>query len=65
MIREERDLVLIIPTTMIDYEKQEDFLDELVSWLRSAQSSLRSEELFEDVDDIITEVTYKMKELKE
>ena len=50
---------------MIDYEKQESFLDELVSWLRSAQSSLRSEELFEDVDDIITEVTYKMNELKE
>ena len=50
---------------MIDYEKQERFLDELVSWLRSAQSSLRSEELFEDVDDIITEVTYKMKEFKE
>ena len=50
---------------MTDYDKQEDFIDELISWLKSAHSSLRSEELFEDVDDIINEVKAKMQELKE
>ena len=50
---------------MTDYDMQEDFIDELISWLKSAHSSLRSEELFEDVDDIINEVKAKMQELKE
>ena len=49
---------------MNDYDKQEYFIEELISWLKSAHSSLRSEELFEDVDDIINEVKAKMHELR-
>ena len=49
---------------MVDYEEQEDFLDELIDSMKSMRYNVRREELFEDVDEIITEVTYKMKELK-
>lgn len=48
----------------INYDRQEEFLEELIDSLRSMKASARSEELFEDIDDIITEVKETMNELK-
>ena len=48
----------------INYDRQEEFLEELIDSLHSMKASARSEELFEDIDDIITEVKEKMNELK-
>ena len=48
----------------INYDRQEEFLEELIDSLRSMKASARSEELFEDIDDIITEVKETMNQLK-
>ena len=46
-----------------DYDKQEDFLDELIDGVKSMRECAREEELFESIDSIIEEVDEKMKEL--
>ena len=48
----------------IDYDRQEEFLEELIDSLSSMKANARSEELFESVDDIIIEVKEKMGEIK-
>ena len=48
----------------IDYDRQEEFLEELIDSLSSMKANARSEELFESVDDIIIEVKEKMGEMK-
>ena len=50
---------------MTDYDKQEEFLDELIDSVKSMRDCARDEELFENINSIIEEVTEKMKELKE
>ena len=48
----------------IDYDRQEEFLEELIDSLTFMKANARSEELFESVDDIIIEVKEKMGEIK-
>ena len=50
---------------MPDYDKQEEFLDGLIDAVKSMRGSARSEELFEDIDGIIEEVTETMRDNKE
>tara|TARA_Y100000310_G_scaffold218078_1_gene219233 strand:- start:3613 stop:3762 length:150 start_codon:yes stop_codon:yes gene_type:complete len=49
---------------MIDYDKQEEFLDELLDTVKSMRDCARDEELFGSIDSIIEEVEEKMKEIK-
>jgi len=49
---------------MIDYDKQEEFLDELIDSVKGMRDCARDEELFGSIDSIIEEVDEKMKEIK-
>lgn len=40
----------------IDYDRQEEFLEQMIDSLSSLKANARREELFESVDDIIIEV---------
>ena len=46
-------------------DNQEAFLDTLIDELKIMNQYLRSEELYDDIDDIIYDVNEKMKEIKE
>ena len=46
-------------------DNQEAFLDTLIDELKIMNQYVRSEELYDDIDDIIYDVNEKMKEIKE
>ena len=50
---------------MPDYDKQEVFLDGLIDKVKSMRECARDEELFENIDSIIEEVTESMRDNKE
>ena len=45
----------------INYDRQEEFLEELIDSLRSMKASARSEELFEDINNNICEIKKSQK----
>ena len=51
-------------TLTIDYDRQEEFLNEMIEQLQYMKSYARNEKLFESVDDIIIEVKEKMNDLE-